>query len=248
MPNDSQLSKVKELLGNGKTEDAADLLLTIAKDAGEVHYTSALMLKNQLEQLQQDVIDGVVSDSEQRLNCAKISRRILDLARQIEKGEGPIWASSEQKTKRYPIISKRVLIGIPIVFVIIFFTYQQFSKNHTGIDNREASSNNKVVATLPKSDDAVEKITFKGKVIAIGTKSRPVADAELLIEGANKIYKVGCDKSGRFEFDINQDDYGKQVSITVRANEQEKKLPVKKLTELHFETIEVPLKDFFESN
>ena len=174
MPTDSGLDKVKELLASGKTEDAADLLLTLAKDADEVNYSSALMLKNQLEQLQQDVIDGVVSDSEQRLNWAKISRRIIELTRQIERGEGPKSVTGflppVQKVKLGASFPKWLIWGVPVVLLIGFFGVKILYR-----DKPPKTTNVREKAETP----AMEMVQLNGKLIYSDLK--PAAGIQVAI-------------------------------------------------------------------
>mgnify|MGYP001344816055 CR=1 FL=1 len=70
MDSAQTLETIRELLGNGDTEDAANLLLALAKESHKEHYSSALLLKNRLER-------------------AKISKSIVSLAEQIERNEAP---------------------------------------------------------------------------------------------------------------------------------------------------------------
>lgn len=145
MSKTTRLQQIKELLASGQTEEAADLLLKLSKETDEAHYHSALMLKNQLEHHQHDLIDGILSDNEQRIGWAKISRRIIELTKQIERGEKPKSVEEVIGGKHStgkPFSFNRWLLVVPILLILGFIA----------------------VNLMPEKKETVEMITFEGQI------------------------------------------------------------------------------------
>lgn len=89
MPAPPNLDQVKKLLANGQTEAAADLLLELTNSTYQDYHRDAMLLKNRLEMLQQNSIEGILSHSDESIEWAKISRGIIGLVDNISKGERP---------------------------------------------------------------------------------------------------------------------------------------------------------------
>jgi Effector-associated domain 11 len=89
MLDDLTIEKVKQLLTAGKSEAAADMLLKHVNETHSKHYEAALLLKNRIESVQQQEIEGIISQTDKNLEWAKISKAVLTLTLKIEREESP---------------------------------------------------------------------------------------------------------------------------------------------------------------
>ncbi|HFA47782.1 MAG TPA: hypothetical protein ENJ95_02045 [Bacteroidetes bacterium] len=237
MPIPSRLDQVKELLASGKTEDAADLLLKLAKNSEDAHYKSALLLKNQLEILQHDSIDGILSAGEERIGWAKISRRIVDLTEQIERGERPMRAEEvvpPPAQKKAPATSfpKKWLWALLAILVIGGAVAVPKILNSGKATQKEPATTTRPVQKEKK------KVALKGRLV-IGAKKIPAPNAEIRIENLDNKYFATTNRRGQFTLEIFASDINKLVTPKVKINRRSTTLPNVKLTEAHFRELVV---------
>ena len=237
MPTPTGLDQVKELLANGKTEDAADLLLKLAKNSEDAHYKSALLVKNQLEILQHDSIDGVLSAGEERIGWAKISRRIVDLTEQIERGERPrrmeeVVPPPAQKKVPATSFPKKwlwvllVILVIGVVAVPKILNQDKTTKKELPVINQPVQKEKKMV-------------TLEGRLVT-GSKKIPAPNAEIRIENLDNKYFVRTNLQGQFTLEVFASDINKLVMLNVKGNKRSTTLPNVKLTEAHFKELVIP--------
>jgi hypothetical protein len=81
------IERIKQLLTDGKSESAADMLLNYVNDTHSKHYQAALLIKNRIENIQLEEIEGTISQADKNTEWAKISKSVLSLALLIEKEE-----------------------------------------------------------------------------------------------------------------------------------------------------------------
>lgn len=230
MLNVQELNKVKELLAGGQTEPAADLLLKLAKEADPEHYNTALLLKNRVETLQHRVIEGVLSQSEERVEWARVSKGIVELVDQIVKGEKPVREDSIKTTKPKTTYSKTLLWAVPLLLLGVFFIPKIFK----GI----ASEPIKTEKTInPKM------LEVKGTLMLPNKKAVPNASIILAstnegILPSNKI-EFRTDANGRYQFKVPETLRGKQVSIVIKRGDKESKPRLIKFYEKSFEVLTV---------
>ena len=215
MATPTHLEKVKELLAQGKTEPAADLLLQLSKAMEKEHYHSALLLKNRLETLQHQVIEGVLSQSEERVEWARVSKGVMELVMQIERKEQP---APEEKTgeafeKKKPEKGvKAWWFVLPLVLVLGVFAASKFF--------RPASQ---PVKPPPKREEPavkVKMVTVPGRVVSPG--GRFVPDAEVVFEFRDKKYRARTDQNGQFKVKVPEAIEGKHVELTISMGGQKK--------------------------
>lgn len=79
------IDSIKKLLSEGKTESALDCIILITeKEHLNKSNQSSILLKNRIENLQQQTIEGTISQTDASLELAKISKAVLMLATNIE--------------------------------------------------------------------------------------------------------------------------------------------------------------------
>ena len=217
MPTPSSLEQVKELLANGNTEEAADMLLALSKASFQEHYTSALLLKNRIETLQHNVIDGVLSSNEERIEWARISRSVVDLVGQIDKGERPLPKEVIQPPpapKPGPIarFPKPLLWTLPVVLLIVFFGIKNFRDDEP------------IEETVPPNRTEVvkeEMVTQKGRLINF--RRKPLSGVKIIIKSVEggKEYSFTTNERGEFSFNYPKKLERKQVHVTFEKNGKE---------------------------
>ncbi len=215
MDSAQTLETIRELLGNGDTEDAANLLLALAKESHKEHYNSALLLKNRLETLQHNSIEGVLSLNEERLEWAKISKSIVGLAEQIERNEAPrqqvvevasnqnataTTQSGQGKKTWWWALAVLLLLGVALVPNL----FQK--KGANAAEKSEARQ-----APLQKMQGQV--IYFDGK---------PAANATLAVEYLGKTFTAAADANGKFTLEVDSSSLFKQVNFRVAVDGKEK--------------------------
>lgn len=197
MPLLSELKQVKQLLADGQTEDAADLLLELTKDADQEYHTSALLVKNQLERHQQNSIDGILSESEQRIGWAKISRNIVDLTRQIERGEKPQKEEDllPPTSKKEPVIkfSKQVLWALPVVLFLGFLGVYFLTGD-------KSSDRVKTEAVEIKMKTLEGQLVYPGGIPVVNVQVEIVPLSGSLPEKIREPIKFTTGKNGEFKF------------------------------------------------
>ena len=182
-PNEA-IEEVKALLTKGNTEAAADLLLELSKDSKKEYYHTSLLLKNRIETLQHQVIEGILSQSEQNLEWARVTKSILDLAEQIEKNELPVNPGQlfkGQENRRRPLLITLALLAIPIMAVVGWILLQN--------DLTSSPPSNSIEAK------AIETISYEGRVVRAADLS-PVAGAVLNFD--HGFLKVQTDAEGKY--------------------------------------------------
>ena len=210
MPSTPSLDQVKDLLADGQTEAAADLLLQLAKASAQEHFSSALLLKNRLETLQQNVIEGVISQSDENLEWARISKGVINLVAQIERNEMPKPVEEllpPKPPKKQPAFSKKILWAIPVVMLLALFFVPKIVK-------RGQTSPEKVKIQAP------ELKTIRGQLIWFD--ERPVPNATLSVERFDKKFEARTDSEGFFDLKVNAELIGKQVDFKIQFNNKEK--------------------------
>lgn len=186
MPDLTTLEQVKDLLADGQTEAAADLLLQLSKECHEEHFNSALLLKNRLETLQQKVIDGVVSQSEENLEWARICKGILNLVAQIHRGEKPLTPeelfSAKKKKPAFPL---KILWAIPVLIIL-------------GVAAPKLL--NKKVPPTEKKENKIARQSYAGQVVR--PNNAPAPNVKLLFKKGEFRKEVYTDENGNFNLEL----------------------------------------------
>jgi len=215
MPNEQELNKVKELLASGQTEPAADLLLQLAKEAEKEHYNTALLLKNRVETLQHRVIEGVLSQSEERVEWARVSKGIVELVDQITKGEKPqreedivVKGALKKPAQRF---QKAWLWALPLSLVAVFAIPKMFinAPDGTAKTERVAKPNLININGTLKSSNGMP--VAKATIII-----KPVEDGIL---PGNKL-EVQTSPEGKYRFKLPESLIGKQVSLIIKRGDR----------------------------
>jgi hypothetical protein len=122
------IDTVKKLLSDGKTESAVDALIQFTEVENLKQYNqSAILLKNRIELLQQQMIEGTISQADSSLESAKISKGTLILVSNIEQKLEAANAEKKPEKPKYttPSVSlpwrKIATLGIPALVVSILF-------------------------------------------------------------------------------------------------------------------------------
>jgi Effector-associated domain 11 len=84
------IENIRHLISEGRTNTAAEHLIVLTYTRHKEFYESALMLKNRLETLEKETIEGVLSHSEQSLAQAKIVKSLLALVSNVEEAQRPV--------------------------------------------------------------------------------------------------------------------------------------------------------------
>ncbi len=185
MPASPSLDQVKELLADGQTEAAADLLLQLTKDFHPEHFGSALLLKNRLETLQQNVIEGVISQSDENLEWARVSKGVVNLVTQIERGERPVPAEELLPPKpagTKPAFSKKILWAIPLLLVLGIAVPKFLAKKN--------------VLPPEKKETRINWIKYTGQVVR--RNGEPAPNVRLLFKKGDLIKETYADANGNF--------------------------------------------------
>ncbi|MCB0572480.1 MAG: hypothetical protein KDC66_22080 [Phaeodactylibacter sp.] len=188
MPTTQPTDEIKALLSQGRTEDAADYLLAMANDSKKPYYHSALLLKNRIESLQQQAIEGVLSQAEQNLEWARITKSILDLTEQIERNELPLSPGQLAEAggrRRLPMLAKVLLALIPLLGLLAWLVFPKSPD-----------------ATNTNDEQIAKTITYQGQVIRASDRS-PVAGALLDINHGE--LKVETNADGAYEIALPAD-------------------------------------------
>ncbi|MEO1261500.1 MAG: hypothetical protein AAFZ15_22035 [Bacteroidota bacterium] len=203
----SALDEIKELLANGDTEEAADMLLALSKSSYQAHYHSALLLKNRIETLQHNVIDGVLSSNEERIEWARISKGVVELVGQIDKGERPL-SMEELHAPPEPrkIFHKPLLWAVPVILFLGVFGIWNFYKGKT--ENVPAHAE-------IKKEETVEQ---RGQLIYSDRK--PIDDVTITIKSTllNKDIFCKTNEQGVFTFKYPEKLRRKKVQILFEKN------------------------------
>lgn len=183
-PTNQATEEVKSLLSQGRTEAAADYLLELSKDAKKQYHHSALLLKNRIENLQHQAIEGVLSQAEQNLEWARITKSILELTEQIEKNELPtppelLFPGTARR--KWPVLIRAALIFISLLAAAGWLVFQKNVDAH----------GQAVVAERP-----AKTIAYQGRVVRASDKS-PVAGA--LLDFNHGELKAETDAAGNYE-------------------------------------------------
>jgi Effector-associated domain 11 len=85
MSSQLHIDSVKKLLSEGKTESAVDAMIQITEQEHLNQYNqSSILLKNRIENLQQQIIEGTISQADSTLEWAKTSKAVMLLATTVE--------------------------------------------------------------------------------------------------------------------------------------------------------------------
>jgi Effector-associated domain 11 len=85
MSSPLHIESVKKLLSEGKTESAVDVMIQITEQEHLNQYNqSSILLKNRIENLQQQIIEGTISQADSTLEWAKTSKAVMLLATTVE--------------------------------------------------------------------------------------------------------------------------------------------------------------------
>jgi len=210
MPSTPSLDLIKDLLADGQTEAAADALLQLSKISHGEYYHSALLLKNRLETLQHNIIEGVLSASEERLEWARISKGIVGLVAQIDRGEMPKPIEElipPAPPKQRSVFSKKIWWAVPVVVLAaLFFVPKIIQTAQPGTEKIEVQT--------------PELKTLEGQLIWFDEK--PVPNARVSVGHSDKIYEALTGADGFFTLQVDAGLVGKQVDFKVKYEGIEK--------------------------
>jgi Effector-associated domain 11 len=217
---------VRELLADGQTEAACDKLLELTKSAKAECYDTALLLKNRLETLQQQVIEGVISHADEGIQWARISKGIVELTTQIERGEVPKWEEEivHPKSQAKSFFARRaVLWTIPAIIILGVFVFRPMFTKKTAKDR-------------PKP--AIEMKLFKGNVRHINGK--PASFATVVFEhellGTRR---STTDIQGFFEIKLPAKVQGEKIMLTIIHDSKEKLKRTLSLEEIRLKDLKI---------
>ena len=188
MPALKRLNRVKELLAGGKTEAAADLLMQLSKTSFPEYYHSALLLKNRIETLQQNVIEGVIGTGEQRIEWARISKGIVELVEQIDKGERPVEGVGVGGSLQPPPKRSKWFFGLLIILPLLLGAWGFWYW----------SSDRDIKATGQKEKTAATVVTkeYKGRLLRPNGLPAPKIRMIFEVDGFKK--EITTDAAGKF--------------------------------------------------
>lgn len=189
MPPIPTLERVKDLLADGQTEAATDLLLELAKTTHRAYYHSALLLKNRLETLQHNVIEGILSPSEERIEWARISKGVVGLVEQIDRGEAP--RSDEEVLPPKPDISRRRGFPVKAWWVLPLLILAGIAVPKVFL---------KKESTSVKKEQKISMVEYQGQVER--ADGRPAANVKLVFSKGEFKREVMADGQGRFSIGL----------------------------------------------
>ncbi len=216
MPDIPSYDSIRNLLADGHTESAVNSLLQLAKSKEKEYFTSALLLKNRLETLQQNEIEGVLDQHDERLEWARISKGLMSLVEQMERRELPKrpeellpqGIGELEKTDLASKLSRRLmkwLVPVVAVGLILLFLVPKI------VENKPSNP-------TPQEAKLVEPQLQELPGQLIYFDESPVADAVISIKGLDQEYTARTDSKGIFTLKVKPDLIDKQVEFSVKVN------------------------------
>lgn len=216
MPDTPSYDSIRNLLADGHTEPAVNTLLQLAKDSEKDYFSSALLLKNRLETLQQNEIEGILDEREGRIEWARISKGVVSLVEQMERHELPkrpadLMGQENGELQKTDLAGKlggklaKWLVPLLAVGLVMLFLVPKL----IGDKNANPVSIDKKLEE-PKLQELPGQLIYYDET--------PVADAVISIKGYDQEYTARTDSKGLFKFNVKPDILGKQVDFNVRVN------------------------------
>jgi hypothetical protein len=206
MPPAPSLQQIKELLADGQTEPAVDLLLELTKATHRDFHDDAIAVKSRLEKLQQKGIKGIISSAEESLEENKITDSVIALIAQIERNERPELFEEipppKPAVQQMPTV-KKLIWGIPVLIVLAFLLPKFFSKEPS-------------TPSLPGTEQKqliLETTLHMGKVV-FSKSQKPVEGAQVRF---NDEIEAVTDANGKFQVNLPSAWTSAYVEITLRG-------------------------------
>jgi Effector-associated domain 11 len=124
------INHIKNLLTNGKTKAAADVLLDYTSHHSKEHYETAVLLKNRIASIQQQDAEGIVSLADKNMEWARISKSLLTVVIDLEEAteqskkeefDAPPTHTPIKATKSSYFSSNKILLVLGLMSVPILF-------------------------------------------------------------------------------------------------------------------------------
>ncbi|MEL6143249.1 MAG: hypothetical protein AAFU67_16730, partial [Bacteroidota bacterium] len=127
-PNHTEIERIKNLVGEGETENAINEFLQLPHLDREIRLT-AFLLRNRWNALERDAAAGVADRRELNLEQARMARGLLDLLEQWEevqtgkkgvlKGDPTVSTTNETPSVQQQATKKSWLwIGLPVIILL----------------------------------------------------------------------------------------------------------------------------------
>lgn len=186
MADGLSIQQVKNLLSEGKSEAASEMLLNYVNTHHSNYYEAAILLKNRIESVQQQEIEGTISLSEKNIEWAKISKSVLGLALKIEKEESTQIEQLPNKNVFKPPIplylrSSKLLMSIAIFFLLAIFIYYLLS---TKADQKTFRLDLQVDYEVKNSPN--NELALRGQKLNV--RINDFTKSDLILNGQGKAY------------------------------------------------------------
>ena len=215
MSNLTTIGKIRKLITQGRTNLAAEQLITVTEALDKDLFESALLLKSRIELLEKQVIDGVLSVSDQNIEQARLIRSLLALTTNVEelspKETVTETATAETETTETVSVTNNIVknpskvlwfsvIFIGILAVVFWLSYDKKNKTVANPDK-------------PKVEIVEQKKSFEGYIRF--SNGQPAPLSKLDINYQNTSYKANANESGYFKIELPLVAVGKTIHVTI---------------------------------
>ena len=215
MSNLTTFGNIRKLITQGRTNLAAERLITITEALDKDLFESALLLKSRIELLEKQVIDGVLSVSDQNIEQARLIRSLLALTTNVEelspKETVTETATAETETTETVSVTNNIVknpskvlwfsvIFIGILAVVFWLSYDKKNKTVANPDK-------------PKVEIVEQKKSFEGYIRFSNGKPVPLSSLDIVYLNTN--FKANANESGYFKIELPLVAVGKTIHVTI---------------------------------
>ena len=215
MSNLTTIGKIRKLITQGRTNLAAEQLITVTEALDKDLFESALLLKSRIELLEKQVIDGVLSVSDQNIEQARLIRSLLALTTNVEelspKETVTETATAETETTETVSVTNNIVknhskvlwfsvIFIGILAVVFWLSYDKKNKTVANPDK-------------PKVEIVEQKKSFEGYIRFSNGKPVPLSSLDIVYLNTN--FKANANESGYFKIELPLVAVGKTIHVTI---------------------------------
>jgi Effector-associated domain 11 len=122
------IETIRELISQGKTKKAAEQLVELTHAQYKDFYESSLLLKNRVEVLEREILEGVLIHSEQSVEQAKILKSLLSLTTSIENAQSASVLEQIRQFKNNLWNRRGLLMGISLSFIGLAVAYWGYTR------------------------------------------------------------------------------------------------------------------------
>ena len=215
MSNLTTFGNIRKLITQGRTNLAAEQLITVTEALDKDLFESALLLKSRIELLEKQVIDGVLSVSDQNIEQARLIRSLLALTTNVEelspKETVTETATAETETTETVSVTNNIVknhskvlwfsvIFIGILAVVFWLSYDKKNKTVANPDK-------------PKVEIVEQKKSFEGYIRFSNGKPVPLSSLDIVYLNTN--FKANANESGYFKIELPLVAVGKTIHVTI---------------------------------